>query len=131
MVRAALERHLGSPTSLEVQSELAQWLSDRELIEARDRETVAAKPVTPVVRRRYGAVTGWAAAALAIAGLVWLVTTGALDRTLERLPNATAPTAAIEASANRLTRVFSDETAVFTTVDSTVESALSPLPEQP
>ena len=131
MVRAALERHLGSPTSLEVQSELAQWLSDRELIEARDRETVAAKPVTPVVRRRYGAVTGWAAAALAIAGLVWLVTTGALDRTLERLPNATAPTAAIEASAARLTRVFSDETAVFTSVDSTVESALSPLPEQP
>jgi serine/threonine protein kinase len=132
MVRVALERHLGSPTSLEVQSELAQWLSDRELIEARNRETVAAKPVTPVVRRRYGAALGWAAAAaLAIAGLAWLAATDTLDRTLERLPDATAPTAAIQASANRLTRVFSDETAVFTTVDSTAEKALPPLSEPP
>jgi len=130
MVRAALERHLGSPTSLEVQSELARWLSERELVEVRDRETVAAKPVTPVVRRRYGAMLGWAAA-FAIAGLTWLVTTNKLDRALEHIPDATVPTAAIGASATRLTRAFSEEAAVFTSVDSTVESALSPLPEQP
>jgi serine/threonine-protein kinase len=130
MVRAALERHLGSPTSLEVQSELARWLSECKLVEVRDRETVAAKPVMPVVRRRYGAMLGWAAA-FAIASLTWLVTTNKLDRALEHIPDASVPTAAIEASAARLTRAFSEETAVFTSVDSTVESALSPLPEQP
>jgi hypothetical protein len=84
----------------------------------------------PVVRRRYGAMLGWAAA-FAIASLTWLVTTNKLDRALEHIPDASVPTAAIEASAARLTRAFSEETAVFTSVDSTVESALSPLPEQP
>ena len=132
MVRAALERHLAAPTSLEAQSELARWLSERELIEARDRETVAATPVTPVAPRRYAAALGWAAAAvLAIAGLAWLVATDTLDRALEHLPDATRQTAAIEASPNRLTRAFSEETAVFTNVDSTTESALSRLPKQP
>jgi hypothetical protein len=35
------------------------------------------------------------------------------------------------ALADRLTRAFSNETAAFTTADSSTESALSPLPEQP
>jgi NAD(P)-dependent dehydrogenase (short-subunit alcohol dehydrogenase family) len=88
--------------------------------------------VTPVAPRRYGAALGWAmAATLAIAGLAWLVATDTLDRALEHLPDATRPTAAIEASANRLTRAFGEETAVFTNVDSTAESALSRLPKQP
>ena len=129
MLRAALERHLAAPASREAQSELAQWLSARELIEARNRETVAATPVAP---RRYGAALGWAAAAtLAIAGLTWFVATGTLDRALEHLSDATGPTAAIEASAHRLTRAFSEDTAVFTNFDSTAQSALSPIPEQP
>jgi hypothetical protein len=115
-----------------VQSELAQWLSERELVEARNRETVAVTPVASVAPRRYGAALGWAAAAtLAIAGLAWLVATDNLDRTLEHLPGATIPTSAIEASANRLTRAFSEETAVFTSIDSTAESSLAPLSEQP
>jgi serine/threonine-protein kinase len=132
MVRAALERHLAAPTSLEAQSELAQWLSERELVEPRDRDTVAATPVKPVAPRRYGAALGWAAAAvLAIAGLAWLAATDTLDRALEHIPYATRPAAAIEASSNRLTRAFSEETAVFTNVDSTAESVLSHLSEQP
>jgi serine/threonine-protein kinase len=132
MLRAALERHLAAPTSLEAQSELAQWLSERELIEARDRETVAATPVTPVAPRRYGAALGWAVAAtLAIAGLAWLVAADTLDRALGHLPDATGLTSAIEASSNRLTRAFSEETAVFTDVDSIAESSLAPLSEQP
>jgi len=132
-VRAALERHLGAPTSLEVRSELAQWLRERELVEARDRETVAAKPVMKVGRRGYGGALSWAAAAaIAMAGLAWLlVTTNTLDRALERLPNSMGPTANIETSADRLTRVFSNETTAFTTLDSTRESARSPLPERP
>jgi serine/threonine-protein kinase len=129
MLRAALERHLAAPTSLDAQSELTQWLSECELIEARDRETVAATPVAP---RRYAAALGWAAAAaLAIAGLAWFGPTGTLDRALEHLSDATGSTAAIEASAQRLTRAFSEDTAVFTNLDSTAESALSPLPEKP
>jgi hypothetical protein len=104
MLRAALERHLATPTSLEAQSELALWLSERNLIEARDRETVAATPVAPAAPRRYGTALGWAVASvLAFAGLAWLVATGTLDRALERLPDAAGPTTAIEASANRLT----------------------------
>ncbi len=130
LVRAALERHLGAPTSLETQAELAQWLSERELVEVRDRDTVAAKPVTTPVRRRYGAALGWATA-LAIAGLSWLVATGTLDRALESISDANAPKAAIEASANQLARAFGNEPAVFTATDSSTESALSPLPEQP
>jgi hypothetical protein len=110
-------------------SELAQWLSARELIEARNRETVSATPVAP---RRYGGALGWAAAVtLAIAGLTWFVATGTLDRALEHLPDATGPTAAIEASAHRLTRAFSEDTAVFTNFDSTAQSALPRIPEQP
>jgi len=129
MVRAALERHLAAPTSLEAQSELTQWLSARELIESRDRETVAATPVAP---RRHVAAFRWAAAAaLAIAGLTWLVATDTLDRAFEYLPAAAGPKATIEASANRLTRSFSGETAAFTNVDSTAESAFSPVSEQP
>jgi serine/threonine protein kinase len=131
MLRAALERHLAAPTSLEAQSELAQWLSERDLIEARDRETVAATPVTPAAPRQHGAALGWAAAVLAFAGLAWLIATGTLDRALERLPDATGPTAAIEAPADRLTRAFREETTAFTNVDSTAESALSSLSEQP
>jgi len=131
-LRAALERHLAAPTSLEAQSELAQWLSERKLIEARDRDTVAVTPVTPVAPRRFGAALGWAVAAtLAIAGLAWLVATDTLDRALEHLPDATGPTFAIEASASRLTRAFSEETAVFTDIDSTAEGDLAPLPERP
>ncbi len=129
MLRAALERHLAAPTSLETQRELAQWLIERKLIEVRDRETVAA---TPVARRRSGAALGWAAAAaLAIAGLAWLVATDTLERALEHLPDATGPTAAIEASASQLTRTFGEEAAFFTNVDSTAESTLSALPEPP
>ena len=132
MVRAALERHLAAPTSPEVQRELAEWLNERELIEARDRDTVAATPVKPVATRRYGAALGWAAAAvLAIAGLAWLVASDALDRALEHLPDAIHPTAAFEASPNRLTRAFDGETAVFSNVDSTSDGALSHLPKQP
>jgi serine/threonine protein kinase len=132
MLRSALERHLGAPTSLEAQGELAQWLSESELVEVRERETVAAKPVTAVDRCWYGDTLGWAAAAaLAIAGMVWLVATDTLDRALELIPDATAPTATVEASADRLTRAFSDETDVFTNVDSTAENTLSPLPERP
>jgi hypothetical protein len=77
-------------------------------------------------------VLGWAAAAaaaLAIAGLSWLVSMDTLDRALERLP-AGGPTAAIEASAARLTRAF-EQTTIVTNVDSGAESALSPLPERP
>jgi serine/threonine protein kinase len=128
MVRAALERHLGSLTSLEVQSVLAQWLKKRELVEVRDRETVAAKSVTPNGRHRYGAALGWVAA-LVIAGMAWLFATGALDRALERISDPPAPTAAIEASASQLTRAFGKEAPIFTNVDSTTESALAPLPE--
>ena len=129
LVRAALERHLAAPTSLEAQGVLAQWLSKRDLFEARDRETVAA---TSVARRRYGAALRWAAvAALAIAGLAWLVATDTLDRALEYLPDATGTTAAIEASANRLTRAFGEETAFFTNVDSERRERPPPLPEQP
>jgi len=132
MVRAALERHLAAPTSLETQREIAQWLNERELIEARGRETVAAAPATPVEPRRHRAAPRWAAAAvLAIAGLAWLVATDTLDRALEHLLDRTRSAAAIEASADRLTSAFSEEMAEFTNVDSTVESALSPLPEQP
>jgi hypothetical protein len=132
MLRTALERHLAAPTSREAQSEIAQWLSARELIEARDRETVAATPATPVAPRRYGATLIWAAAAaLAIAGLTWFVVTDTLAPALDHLPDATGPTAAIEASAHRLTRAFSEDTAVFTNFDSSAKSALSPLPEQP
>ena len=129
MVRAALERHLAAPTSLEAQRVLAQWLSKCELIEARDRETVAATPVAP---RRTGAALRWAAAAaLAVAGLAWLVATDSLDRALEHLPDLRGPTAAIEASANRLTRAFGEETAFFTNVDSERRERPPPLPEQP
>jgi serine/threonine-protein kinase len=132
MVRAALERHLAAPTSLETQREIAQWLNERELIEARGRETVAAASVTPVEPRRHRAAPRWAAAAvLAIAGLAWLVATDTLDRALEHLLDRTRSAAAIEASADRLTSAFSEEMAEFTNVDSTAESALSPLPEQP
>ena len=87
--------------------------------------------MTPVAPRRYRAALGWAAGVLAIASLAWLVATNALDHTLEQLPDAIRPTAAVEASSNRLTRAFSDETAVFTNVDSTAKSVLSRLPEQP
>ena len=129
MVRAALERHLAAPTSLEAQRVLARWLSKCELIEARDRETVAATPVAP---RRTGAALRWAAAAaLAVAGLAWLVATDSLDRALEHLPDLTGPTAAIEASANRLARAFGGETASFTNVDSDRRKRPSPVPEQP
>ena len=88
--------------------------------------------MTPVAPRRYCAALGWAVAAtLAIAGLAWLVAADTLDRALEHLPDATGPTSAIEASSSRLTRAFSEETAVFTDVDSIAESSLAPLSEQP
>ncbi|MBW2494011.1 MAG: serine/threonine protein kinase [Deltaproteobacteria bacterium] len=133
-LRAALERHLGSPTSLEIRGEVARWLRERELVEVRDRETVAAKPAVPVARRRYAARLGWAAAAfltLAIAALGWLVATDTLDRALEQIPDAAARTAAIQASSTRLTRAFSEEAAAVSSVDPNVESALSPLPTHP
>ena len=131
VLRSVLERHLSAPTSHEVQRELAHWLRERELVEARDRETVAATPVSRGTPRRYGAALGWAAAAaLAIAGLAWLVAAGSLDRALVNLSVATGRTAAIQASTDRLTRAFGEEEAVFTNVDSRAESALSPLPEQ-
>jgi serine/threonine protein kinase len=129
-LRAALERQLGAPTSLESQREIAQWLNERELVEVRERETVAAKPVTPVARRRYRTALGWAAA-LAIAGVAWFVAANAFDRGFDRVPDAQASAAAIEASMSRLTRAFSAETAVLTTADSSAESALGSLPEQP
>jgi serine/threonine protein kinase len=125
MVRAALERHLSAPTSLEVQRELAEWLSRSELLEARDGDTVAATPVTPGAHR-YGAALGWAAAtALAIAGLAWLIATDTLDRPLDHLLDATRQAAAIETPSNRLTRAFSEETAIFTNVDSPAERSPS------
>ncbi len=129
-VRAALERHLGAPTSLELQRELARWLRERELVEVRERDTVAVQPATPVVRRRYRAALAWAAAA-AIACLSWLVATGTLEHALEKLSDAKVPTARIEASTRQLTRAFRDEAAVFTAADSTPGSALSPVPEEP
>jgi len=128
-LRAALERHLGTPTSLDVQREIAQWLIERDLVAARDRDTVAA---APVARRRSGVALGWAAVtALAIAGLVWFVATDTLDRALEHLGDAGSPTLAIEASANSFTRAFSEETARFGNLDPGAESALPPFPEQP
>jgi len=130
LVRAALERHLGAPTSLEVQRELARWLRERELIEVRERDTVAVQPATPVGRRHDRAALAWAAA-VAIACLGWLVATGALERAIEELSDARVPTAAIEASTGQLARAFRSESAAFTAADSTPESALSPVPAEP
>ena len=130
MVRAALDHHLKTPTSLEAQRELAQWLRERELVEARERDTVAVRPATPVVQRRYAAALAWAAA-VAMACLGWLAATGTLDRALERLFDANAPTATIETSTSQLTRAFSKKSTVFTAADSTAESALSHHPAEP
>lgn len=74
-LRSALEHHLGTPTSLESQAEIAYWLRERELIEPCENETVANTPGDI----RKGPAKGqrrWAAAlavAAAIAVGMWLL----------------------------------------------------------
>ncbi len=123
--RAALERHLGAPTSLELQAELARWLEDRQLVEARDGDTVAATPAKPGPRRRSATPLGWAAALLAIAGVAWLVAGGVLERALGRLQPAAGPTIAVEDPAERPTRASGAERPAFTAADATAERGLT------
>jgi len=77
-LRSALERHLGAPTSLESQVEIAHWLRERELIESRQDDTVATAPAdirhaSPSAPRRWAAVL---TAAVAIALGIWLLDAG-------------------------------------------------------
>jgi serine/threonine protein kinase len=74
-LRSALERHLGAPTSLESQAEIAHWLRERELIESSADDTVAS--ATADIRRKSASgPQRWAAALVAAAAVavgVWLL----------------------------------------------------------
>jgi serine/threonine protein kinase len=94
-LRCALERHLGSPTSLESQAEIACWLRERELIESHVDDTVAATPAetrtTTASAPRRWAVALAAAAAIAIG--TWLLdSNGYLPIDPRRLTMADTPT---------------------------------------
>jgi serine/threonine protein kinase len=77
-LRSALEHHLGTPTSLEAQAEIAHWLHERELIESRENQTVASvhtdvrKEVATGPRRWLAAL----AAAATIAVGMWILDAG-------------------------------------------------------
>jgi len=123
-LRATLERHVGALTSLEVQREIAAWLSECKLVDVRERETVAAAPATSPPRRGYRFALACAmAVALAIACVVWLARTHALDRGFDRLADAKGSTAAIEASVERLTHALGEQTPAVTRAASSAESS--------
>jgi len=131
-LRKALERHLGALTSLEVQREIADWLSACDLVELRERETVAATPTAPRASRRYRFALACAVVtALSIVGLIWLARVNALDRGPNWLTGPKHSTAAIEASVVQLTRALGEQTAAVPSADSSAERARSPLPEKP
>lgn len=93
-LRSALERHLGAPTSLESQAEIAGWLRERELIDSCASDTVAALPADI----RDGSEPGprrWAAALAAAAAIAigtWLLDVRGLVR-IEPTRPTTADTA--------------------------------------
>jgi len=77
-LRSELERHLGSPTWLESQAEIAHWLARQHLVEAREGDTrvaVRSEDAPPRFRLRWAAAFAVAVVA-ALAG--WLYTGYAL-----------------------------------------------------
>jgi len=87
-LRSALEHHLGDPTSLESQAEISHWLRERELIETRTDETVAALPAdaSDTSRMRPSRWMAALAAVAAIAAGTWLLDAGGLLRSLSEPP---------------------------------------------
>jgi len=131
-IRKVLERHLGALTSLEVQREIADWLCGCDLVEVRERETVAATPAAPHGSRRFRvALVGALVASLAIAGLLWLMRANTFDRGSAWLSDTKHSRAAIEASVVQLTRALGEPSAAATSADSSAEVARSALSEEP